>query len=76
MPKCKSCGATINFVMTNNGKHMPVEMGIKKLLVNGEIVEGQEPHWANCPGADKHRKPKPKSRSRTTRPVADDGVRF
>ena len=59
MPKCKSCGATIGFELTSSGKQMPVEMGIGKLLVKGEIVEGKIPHWANCPGADTHRKPKP-----------------
>lgn len=79
MAKCKSCGATINFVSTNTGKYMPVEPGVKKLLVDGDIVEGWEPHWANCPGADKHRKRKPVARSRrSSRRVADptDGVSF
>ena len=75
MPKCKSCGATINFVLTNNGKHMPVETGIGKLLVKGEIIEGQVPHWINCPDAEKHRKPK-NTRKRSSKPDPTDGVPF
>ena len=40
---CKSCGVEIRFEQTDKGKWMPME------------VSTNEPHWGNCPGADKHR---------------------
>ena len=62
MPKCNSCGATINFTITSSGKYMPVELGVKEFIYKGEVVSGQIPHWQNCHGADDHRKPKPKQK--------------
>ena len=54
---------------------MPVETGIGKLLVKGEIIEGQVPHWINCPGAEKHRKSK-NTRKRASKPDPTSGVGF
>jgi hypothetical protein len=62
MPKCKSCGAEIEFIKMPSGKWMPVE--IEKLAVyvieddQNIMRHGRQPHWINCPGADKHRRPK------------------
>lgn len=40
---CKSCGTQINWVKTESGKFMPLELsGV--------------PHWANCPDAKKFKK--------------------
>lgn len=43
---CKSCGAVFEWAMTKGGGLMPV------VQVDGEFVS----HFANCPGAAKHRK--------------------
>ncbi len=46
--ECKSCGATINWCVTDKGKKMPVD-----------VPEGSEPttsHFATCPDANTWRK--------------------
>ena len=62
MPKCKSCGAPINWVKMFNGANMPVEVDKKTIVVveagKGYLYKGSESHFANCPNADQHRKPK------------------
>jgi hypothetical protein len=62
MPKCKSCGAEIKFVKMSSGKMMPVEIDETTIIFqeagSGYLYKGNIPHWANCPGADEHRKPK------------------
>ena len=62
MPKCKSCGAEIRFVKLPSGKLSPVEMDEQKFYVESMesfvLVPGHIPHWGNCPGANKHRRPK------------------
>ena len=60
---CRGCGQDIHFVQTTNGRRMPCND--KKLTVvtlTGEVVSGWEPHWRNCPGARRFRKPKQKER--------------
>ena len=75
MPKCSACGKTINFRITRNGRKMPVELGIKKVLSkDGEVVEGPEVHW--CKEWTENRQSKRKPRTRTTRPIQDDGIGF
>jgi len=65
MPKCKSCGASIKWVVTPSGKLTPIETkGIKVWVIeNGaaKLVHGFQSHFANCPNADKHRRPKIKN---------------
>jgi hypothetical protein len=58
---CKSCGAKIRFVEMASGKKMPIEENVKNIVAKfGEkwkTITGYESHFANCPGADLHRKP-------------------
>ena len=54
MPKCRDCGATINFITLPSGKALPTDPGVKRIVtVRGKFVEGFEPHPSNCPEADK-----------------------
>lgn len=57
MPKCKSCNAELTYIRTKSGRLMPVS-GRRLTLVTdaGEVVTGQESHFASCPGAAAHRK--------------------
>ena len=48
MPKCRDCGATINFITLPSGKPLPTDPGVKRIVtVQGEFVEGFEPHAGN-----------------------------
>ena len=65
MSKCKSCGAEITWIKTENGKMHPINAKSQKLWVFH--VDGQwrlsdcaTSHFASCPNADQHRKPKDK----------------
>ena len=61
MAQCKSCGKLINFIQSTKGNWIPVEAtGVTIVTREGEVVEGFEEHWSNCPNADEHRKRKPK----------------
>lgn len=62
-----SCGAEIEFLELATGRKMPYRPdSVKKRLVRyqsggltlGKIVDTFEPHFADCPDADQHRKPK------------------
>lgn len=63
MPTCKSCGATIIWTEMESGKKMPLNPLLYTVVVvdagtgRGKVVQGREPHWATCPGADGFRKP-------------------
>lgn len=37
--RCRGCGAEIEFWLTPNGKHIPLDPGTL------------EPHWSTCPNA-------------------------
>ena len=50
--QCKSCPAHIEWWQTNNGKKIPFD----PLPADEEATA--TPHWATCPNADDHRKPK------------------
>lgn len=60
MSLCKSCKAPLNWCETRKGKKMPLDAKpFKAVQVKegiGEVVDVYMPHWATCPGADKHRK--------------------
>lgn len=66
MPKCKSCGAEIHFLETKTGSLMPVDAKPARVLVEqqGEtwygVEDGYTSHFATCPNAAKHRRPKGK----------------
>lgn len=55
---CKSCGAEIVWLKTAIGKSMPVDVDTvtngEKTFNHGKHVS----HFATCPQANKHRKPK------------------
>lgn len=65
--KCKSCGAEIIWAVTDGGARMPVSVASKQIRV--VLHEGvKDPvariqptyvsHFADCPNADQHRKPR------------------
>ncbi|MBC8420261.1 MAG: hypothetical protein H8E10_16875 [Desulfobacterales bacterium] len=60
MSQCKTCRAPLTWCETVNGKKMPLDAKpIKAIQVKegiGEVIDVYLPHWATCPGADKHRK--------------------
>ena len=60
MPKCKSCGADIDFMKMESGRKMPVDSNPIKVVVihkNGaRITLAYMPHWATCTDPGKHRK--------------------
>lgn len=59
MPKCRDCGALINYITLPSGKALPTDPGVKRIVtVRGKFVEGFEPHPGNCPEADKAHTPK------------------
>jgi len=44
-------------MLTNKGKMMPVNPGIRQFLApkTGEMQKGFVSHWETCPSADQHR---------------------
>lgn len=63
---CRSCGASILWVETSTGKRMPLDFDPERRFV---IEAGAEQmrarlrntyvsHFATCPNADQHRKPR------------------
>jgi hypothetical protein len=62
MPKCRACGASIEFVTTENGRKMPVNDRLQNFVVVTEdgtayVRQGHTPHWATCTDPDAFRKP-------------------
>jgi hypothetical protein len=51
-----SCGKPIVFVVTKRGKRMPVEPLDR--TANGKQVRRGESHFAHCPHAALHRRPR------------------
>jgi hypothetical protein len=54
---CKACGESITFLVTKNGKKMPVD----SLSANGndgilDPTRGHYPHWGSCKESDKMNK--------------------
>ena len=60
MPKCRGCGAEIEFVeIKKTGKKIPVDVAIKTIVTDaGFIMRGREAHFSTCPQAAEFRKPK------------------
>ncbi len=64
MPTCKSCGAEIEFIRTKAGRLAPVNQKRITIVTNsGDVISGRQSHFASCPGASEHRKPKEKPES-------------
>ena len=71
---CRSCGAEIRWVLTTAGRRMPVDAEPhlvmvstgETLLTDGPLVKpayGYTSHFATCPHAAQHRRPRlPSSR--------------
>lgn len=68
---CKTCGAPILWALTASGAKMPLDERERVLLEvatdtdSHELVitrelRGHESHFATCPQAAEHRKPRPK----------------
>jgi len=63
--RCSSCGAPILWAETEHGKTMPLDPEPERRLILGEktgiayLRPTFKSHFASCPNADKHRKPKP-----------------
>ncbi|MBE0448775.1 MAG: hypothetical protein IBX64_11890 [Actinobacteria bacterium] len=55
--KCKGCGANIEWIVTGNGKRMPVDRAPYLTIVtdDGEVKRGRASHFATCKFADKFR---------------------
>lgn len=70
MPECRTCGAPVVWGVTAYGKRMPLDellvRGGKWILTpEGKIIArpstlefGRESHFATCPQADQHRRPR------------------
>jgi hypothetical protein len=62
---CKSCEAKITWVKTAAGRPMPLDFpGEKRVVVQdgiGYVLDTYISHFATCPNADLHRKPKGES---------------
>lgn len=58
--ECRSCGAIIVWMKTKSGKNMPVDYS--SVPPDDPFVfdpeRGHISHFATCPNANKHRKPK------------------
>lgn len=68
MALCRSCGAVIIWAQTENGKRIPLDAESEKRFVALCRIEDDTPvvalrhthlsHFATCPNASAHRKPK------------------
>ena len=68
MSRCTSCNAEIVFAKTEAGKTMPVSMasGQKRIVLEHDadgtvlarVVSTYLSHFADCPNAPQHRKPR------------------
>lgn len=74
MPTCRSCGAEIIWCVTESGKRIPVDRAPSKIGNLELVDQGNDPplaktasaeakwkfvsHFATCPHAAKHRKPR------------------
>lgn len=57
--KCRSCRAAIYWVTTPMGKSMPVDVAVPDGVQPTREKDGRGiSHFATCPQADEHRRPK------------------
>ncbi|MFV2091352.1 MAG: hypothetical protein ACC642_11890 [Pseudomonadales bacterium] len=58
--ECKSCGAIIIWLKTKQGNRMPVDYASFNTGDSGifDPGKGHVSHFATCPNAAKHRKPR------------------
>jgi len=56
VPKCKFCGAEIEFVESKAGRFIPVNKEYVTVVADsGTVIKGRVAHFATCPDADKFR---------------------
>jgi hypothetical protein len=74
MSECRSCHAEITWAVTTAGKRMPLDNrptpdgtvvidpdGRARVLARADLQFARlrfTPHWATCPNADAHRRPR------------------
>jgi hypothetical protein len=56
--ECRSCKARIVWFKTKTGKNMPVDEGSTQPTDVDLDLKRHKPHWATCPNADQHRRPR------------------
>ena len=57
MSTCSKCNAKIEWIKTEKGRQMPVDLEpVTVVTKEGKTVRGYIPHWATCPNADDFRK--------------------
>lgn len=67
--ECKSCGAAIIWAKTPTGKTMPIDAASETMwLIDGDSINSfnasarpvqvRKSHFATCPNADQHRRPR------------------
>lgn len=58
---CRSCGKLIRWVRTPAGKAMPIDATTTTVwTLDGKPLNGHLSHFATCPNAASHRKPREK----------------
>jgi hypothetical protein len=56
---CRSCGAAIIWIVTENGKRMPLDERVLTIITDaGKAVKGRQSHFSTCPQAANWRSPK------------------
>ena len=60
MANCRSCGAEIIWLKTKAGKNMPVDLPHPGAIEADTVFDSDRhiSHFARCPNADEHRKPR------------------
>jgi hypothetical protein len=61
MANCKGCGAPIMWIVTRDGKKMPLDAKPRIFYhIDSEGIprqmKGHEPHWGTCPKAKQFKK--------------------
>jgi hypothetical protein len=53
---CRSCGELIQFITSKEGKKIPCNLDMKKIVTtDGQVIRGYESHFSTCPNADEWR---------------------
>lgn len=56
---CRSCDAPIVWIKSPAGKSIPCDPPVLSVVTDaGEVVRGRISHFATCPNAAQHRKPR------------------
>jgi len=56
---CRSCNAPLVWIKSRAGKAIPCDPAVLSVVTDeGDVVRGRVSHFATCPQAAQHRKPK------------------